>query len=52
MAIEVKSGRRRDNLPGLKAFCREFEVAKTLLVGADGIPVAEFLSAPVEAYFD
>ena len=50
VAIEVKSGRRRDNLPGLRAFAYEFDVARTLLVGADGIPLDEFLCAPVETW--
>ncbi len=49
-AIEVKSGRRRDQLPGMEAFCREFPVTRKLLVGADGIPLEEFLAAPVETW--
>jgi len=50
VAIEVKSGRRRDHLPGLAQFSREFEVSRTLLVGADGIPIDEFLSAPIQTW--
>ena len=46
-AIEVKSGRTRDALPGLTAFAEAFKPARQLLVGADGIPVEEFLLAPV-----
>jgi hypothetical protein len=49
-AIEVKSGRRRDCLPGLAQFIREFGPAKTLLVGADGIPIEEFLAEPVQTW--
>ncbi len=48
VAIEVKSGRRRDGLPGIQQFCREFPKARPLLVGADGIPLVEFFEAPVE----
>ncbi len=47
-AIEVKSGRLRDTLPGLQAFSAAFRPKRKLLVGADGIPLAEFLSRPVE----
>lgn len=46
-AIEVKSGRQRDTPPGLTAFVAAFRAARTLLVGDDGIPVEEFLLAPV-----
>ena len=49
-AIEVKSGRRRDHLPGLAQFSREFDVSRTLLVGADGIPLDEFLAEPVQTW--
>ena len=47
-AIEVKSGRSRDTLPGLAAFSEAFQPQRKLLVGADGIPVEEFLLQPVE----
>jgi predicted AAA+ superfamily ATPase len=50
-AIEVKSGRRRDGLPGVGAFLRAYPKARPLLIGADGIPVDEFLLKPVEAWF-
>jgi len=46
VAIEVKSGRRREALPGFDAFTAEHRRCRTLLVGADGIPVEEFLSRP------
>jgi len=48
IAIEVKSGRARDTLPGMAAFSEAFHPARKLLVGGDGIPVEEFLSAPVK----
>ena len=50
VAIEVKSGRRPDVLPGLGAFAEAFRPARTLLVGGDGIPLDQFLSRPVEAW--
>jgi predicted AAA+ superfamily ATPase len=46
-AIEVKSGRRRDALPGMAAFRESFGPARVLLVGGDGIPIEEFVSRPV-----
>ncbi len=46
-AIEVKSGRRRDALPGIAAFAAAFDTTRRLLVGSDGIPVEEFLREPV-----
>lgn len=45
-AIEVKSGRRRDSLPGMAAFGERFRVTRRLLVGGDGVPVEEFLAQP------
>ncbi len=47
LAIEVKSGRRRDSLPGMAAFAETFAPVRSLRVGGDGIPVEEFLSQPV-----
>ena len=45
-AIEVKSGRRETGLPGMDAFAQEFPVKRQLLVGAQGIPLADFLTQP------
>lgn len=47
VAIEVKSGRRRDSLPGMRAFGEVHRAHRSLLVGGDGIPVEEFLERPV-----
>ncbi len=47
VAIEVKSARSRGALPGLGAFADAFNPRRTLLVGDDGIPLAEFLGRPV-----
>ncbi|NPV58402.1 MAG: ATP-binding protein [Actinobacteria bacterium] len=50
IAIEVKSGRGRDALPGLKAFTETYPKARPLLIGGDGISVDDFLSMPVERW--
>jgi uncharacterized protein len=47
-AIEVKSGRRRDDLPGMAAFEKAHGPARKLLVGGDGTPLDAFLSARPE----
>lgn len=49
-AIEVKSGRAKDSMPGTAAFGKAFPSARKLLVGGNGIPVEEFLSKPVERW--
>jgi predicted AAA+ superfamily ATPase len=48
VAIEVKTGRRRERLAGMNAFSKTFKVKRQLLVGSGGIPVKEFLVAPIE----
>jgi predicted AAA+ superfamily ATPase len=45
-AIEVKSGASSVTLPGIDAFSDEFKVTRKLLVGAQGIPLEEFLATP------
>lgn len=47
IAIEVKSGRARDHLPGLAAFVAAFKPQRQLLIGGDGIPIEDFLMQPV-----
>jgi len=51
VAIEVKSGWRRGRLPGLEAFSGQFKVHRKLLVGADGIPIEDFLTTDVLSWF-
>lgn len=48
-AVEVKSGRSPETLPGMAAFARAFGPARQILVGEDGIGLAEFLSRPASA---
>jgi len=50
VAIEVKSGRRRERLLGLEAFSKAFRAKRQLLVGEQGIPVEEFLLTPIERW--
>jgi predicted AAA+ superfamily ATPase len=45
-AIEVKGGAKSVTLPGIDAFSKEFNVTRKLLVGAQGIPLEEFLMTP------
>jgi uncharacterized protein len=47
VALEVKSGKRPHAYSGMEAFAAAFRLTRSLLVGGDGIPVAEFLSRPV-----
>ncbi len=46
VAIEVKSGGRREVFPGMEAFARQFKPHRQLQVGGQGIPLEEFLSKP------
>jgi hypothetical protein len=50
VAIEVKSGRKKASLPGIQAFSKQFKVTKKLLVGAQGIPLKEFLLTSPEKW--
>lgn len=50
VALEVKSNRSKETLPGMDAFARAFKPQRKLLVGGQGIPIDEFLSAPVETW--
>ena len=46
VAIEVKSGSRKEGLPGMDAFDKAFQPKRKLLVGGDGIPLEKFLLTP------
>lgn len=52
LAIEVKSGRRRRRISGLKEFERRFPGAKRLVVGTGGLPFNEFLSEPADFWLE
>jgi predicted AAA+ superfamily ATPase len=49
-AIEVKTGSRRTSLPGMARFVDRFRPDRRLLVGADGIPLDDFLLSPATRY--
>lgn len=51
-AIEVKSGRRREALPGMEAFDKQFHAQRKLLVGGQGIPLSEFLLKPAAYWLE
>ena len=51
-AIEVKSGRAADSLPGMAAFSEAFRPTRKLLVGSDGIDLETFLLTPVDYWLD
>lgn len=46
VGIEVKSNLKPARMPGMDAFSGEFKVSRKLLVGADGIPIEDFLLIP------
>ena len=51
VAVEVKSAQRRGRLAGMEAFSKGFKVHRKLLVGADGIPVEDFITTDVLSWF-
>jgi predicted AAA+ superfamily ATPase len=51
-AIEVKSGRHRDSLPGMEAFAKAFKPKHQLLVGGQGISLEEFFLTPVGRFVE
>ncbi|MBK8177965.1 MAG: ATP-binding protein [Planctomycetes bacterium] len=50
VGIEVKSGRAPGAFSGLAEFTADFKPRRTLIVGADGIALEDFLSKPVEQW--
>jgi hypothetical protein len=48
IAIEVKSGAKKSALPGIEEFAKSYSGCRKLLVGAQGIPVDQFLSQTTE----
>ncbi len=51
-AIEVKSASRPQTAKGLDVFAGNYQHAKKLLIGAGGIPLAEFLSHPASMWLE
>lgn len=52
LAIEVESGRRKPSLEGYKAFEASFGATPFLLVGAQGLPLEDFLASPVARWLE
>ena len=52
VAVEVKSGFARGRLRGLGAFGKRFSPIRSLVVGGEGVPLADFLSVPAGHWFD
>ena len=52
IAVEVTSGRRLRPTRGMEEFSERFDPHRSLLVGEGGIPLEEFLSVPVDHWFD
>ena len=52
LAIEVKSGSRRESLPGLGAFLEKFPKARPLVVGSGGVSIDDFLARDVLEWID
>ena len=52
LAIEVKSGKTRGVIKGFESFLDEYSNARTLLVGADGVSLQEFLSYPATHWLE
>ena len=50
VAIEVKSGSRKEGLPGMDAFDKTFKPQRKLLAGGDGIPLEKFMLTPAEEW--
>lgn len=51
IAIEVKSGKTKETLPGIEAFRKQFKPYRILLVGGQGITPQQFLTTPIEKWF-
>ena len=52
IAVEVKSGKQRSNIGGLKEFSQRIEVLRSIVVGRNGIPIQEFLLKPAGYWFE
>lgn len=49
--IEVKSGKKKERIPGLEKFSERFKVHKKLLIGSQGIPFDQFLLTEPQKWF-
>jgi uncharacterized protein len=51
IGLEVKSGRKKESIPGMEIFAKHFPLKRTLLIGTGGIPIDAFLKTPVLDWF-
>ena len=51
VAVEVKSGTRLRSTRGMKDFAKRYSPLKCVVVGADGVPLSDFLSVPAKHWF-
>ncbi|MCK4766248.1 MAG: ATP-binding protein [Candidatus Aminicenantes bacterium] len=51
VAVEVKSGSRKEKLPGLDFFSKKFNNTKVLLVGQEGFSIEDFLRVDLDHIF-
>lgn len=52
VAIEVKSGRKKEALSGLAEFSKAFRPHRVLLVGPQGVPIEDFLLRPAAHWIE
>lgn len=52
VAVEVKSGAKSPFLTGMEDFRRQYKPRDSILVGADGIPLSQFLSEPAGRWLE
>ncbi|MDE0348953.1 MAG: ATP-binding protein [Gammaproteobacteria bacterium] len=52
VAVEVKGGLRARGLRGLAEFRQRYKPDRTIVVGADGVPLNEFLALPAAAWLE
>ena len=52
VALEVKSGPRRERVSGMERFAGRFDVRPGIVIGEGGVPLSEFLSTPAGEWFD
>lgn len=51
VAIEVKSGRSKNNLPGMTAFIALYKPHRAIQIGDKGLSLEKFLTTPIEDFF-
>jgi hypothetical protein len=51
VALEVKSGRKKESLPGLEVIRQKHDILRGLVVGPQGISLTEFFQMELEDFF-